>query len=96
MLEDKICTIDNDIAIMSTKLQNRLERLTSEVKEDYSKVNDKKELKIKCKLGEFTMVSQPITLILVDWFIFKFFLCFFRSCISSILLWISAGIRSHE
>jgi hypothetical protein len=25
-------------------------------------------------LGEFTMVSQPIRLILVDWFIFHFFL----------------------
>jgi hypothetical protein len=25
------------------------------------------------KLGEFTMVSQPIRLILVDWFVFNFF-----------------------
>ena len=25
------------------------------------------------KLGEFTMVSQPIRLILVDWFVFHFF-----------------------
>ena len=27
----------------------------------------------KLRLGEFTMVSQPIRLILVDWFIFHFF-----------------------
>ena len=49
ILEDKICTIDNDIATMTTKLQNQLERITVEVKENDSKVNDKKELKIKCK-----------------------------------------------
>ena len=27
----------------------------------------------KVLLGEFTMVSQPIRLILVDWFVFHFF-----------------------
>lgn len=48
-MEDKIFTIDNDIATMTTKLQNQLERITIEVKENDSKVNDKKELKIKCK-----------------------------------------------
>ena len=29
--------------------------------------------KVIYKLGEFTMVSQPIRLILVDWFVFHFF-----------------------
>ena len=39
----------------------------------------------KGKLGEFTMVSQPIRLILVDWFVFHFFLghlqLFFWGCL---------------
>jgi hypothetical protein len=35
------------------------------------------ESEIRTKLGEFTMVSQPIRLILIDCFIFNFFLNFF-------------------
>ena len=33
----------------------------------------RKRKKKEKKLGEFTMVSQPIRLILVDWFVFNFF-----------------------
>jgi hypothetical protein len=44
-LEEKICTIDKDIATMTTNLQNKFERLRIEV----AKVKYENKLKVKCK-----------------------------------------------
>ena len=53
--------------------ENMVKKLEDSLQDEKERRSQRNKTRSRLELGEFTMVSQPIRLILVDWFVFHLF-----------------------